>query len=84
METLINVCVILLIMLFSAVSIIIVLAGTTCRKSIGHDIFGWHDCKIDDPDAKIKTGICKYCGKKCEMDWDGNWNIADNSGGIGS
>jgi len=55
--------------------LLILLGATICRKSIGCGLFGWHDCKIDDPAAKIKTGKCRYCGGKCEMDYEGNWHL---------
>ena len=44
------------------------------RKSIGHDIMGWHDCdNIIGSDGCSKHGICKYCGKECMQDGQGNW-----------
>ena len=43
------------------------------RKSIGHDILGWHDCDETGFDGASATGTCKYCGKKCLQDSQGNW-----------
>lgn len=51
----------------------LVLAATVCRKRWGHDILGWHDCDVDGCDGASLTGKCKYCGKKCLMDSQGNW-----------
>ena len=50
-----------------------ILGLTICRKSIGHDIFGWHDCDVEGCDGASLVGTCKYCGQKCMMDSQGNW-----------
>ena len=51
----------------------ILLLGTIFRKKIGHDILGWHDCDIEGNDGCSNVGTCKYCGKKCLQDSQGNW-----------
>ena len=39
------------------------------RKSIGHDIIGWHERdNITGFDGCSIHGICKYCGKECMKD----------------
>lgn len=43
------------------------------RKKVGHDILGWHDCEIEGNDGCSNIGTCKYCGKKCLQDSQGNW-----------
>lgn len=73
-----TICVILLVLAFWLAFALIILGGTVCRKSIGHDLFGWHDCEPDDQNAKVKTGICRYCDGKCEMDYEGNWHLMQN------
>jgi hypothetical protein len=47
--------------------------GKIFRKKIGHDILGWHDCDIEGNDGCSNVGTCKYCGKKCLQDSQGNW-----------
>ena len=47
--------------------------GLLFRKRIGHDILGWHDCDETGFDGASATGTCKYCGKKCLQDSQGNW-----------
>lgn len=73
-----TICVILFVLVFWLAFVLIILGGTVCRKSIGHDLFGWHDCESDNQNTKVKTGICQYCGEKCEMDYDGNWHLTQN------
>lgn len=51
----------------------LLLASTVFRKRWGHDILGWHDCEIDGFAGASFTGTCKYCGKKCLQDSQGNW-----------
>lgn len=51
----------------------ILLLGTIFRKKIGHDILGWHDCDTEGNDGCSNVGTCKYCGKKCLQDSQGNW-----------
>lgn len=51
----------------------LVLAATVFRKKWGHDIMGWHDCDVSGFDGASMTGTCKYCGKECLMDGQGNW-----------
>lgn len=62
---------------FSAVvllfALFVLLAATVFRKRWGHDIMGWHDCDGDGFDGVSMTGVCKYCGKSCLMDGQGNW-----------
>jgi len=53
--------------------VFLVLAATVCRKRWGHDILGWHDCDAGGFDGVSFTGKCKYCGKECMMDSQGNW-----------
>ena len=50
-----------------------VMAATIFRKSLGHDVLGWHDCDATGFDGASATGTCKYCGKECLMDSQGNW-----------
>ena len=47
--------------------------GKIFKKSIGHDVFGWHDCTPTEFDGASMVGKCKYCGKKCLMDSTGDW-----------
>ena len=79
MEIFFAICVILMVFTAWSVFALIILGGTICRKSIGHDLFGWHDCEPDDPNAQIKTGICRYCGRECRMEYDGNWRLTKNA-----
>lgn len=63
----------ILISICAVVFIVIILAATCCRKCIGHDILGWHDCDVEGCDGASLVGTCKYCGQKCMMDSQGNW-----------
>lgn len=54
-------------------TLFLVLAATVFRKKWGHDIMGWHDCDASGFDGASATGRCKYCGKECMMDSQGNW-----------
>ena len=59
-----------------AISVIVVsilVLGKIFRKKIGHDILGWHDCDVEGNDGCSNVGTCKYCGKKCLQDSQGNW-----------
>jgi len=64
-------CAILLAVALSALGLCVL--GLIFRKSIGHDILGWHSCDVEGHDGASFTGTCKYCGKKCMMDSQGNW-----------
>ena len=33
----------------------------------------WHSCKTLENDGVNNIGICKYCGKRCLQDSQGNW-----------
>lgn len=62
------------------IGIIIVIAITFIsmpfifRKSIGHDILGWHKVdKIDSFNGANFHGKCVYCGEDCIQDSQGNW-----------
>ena len=33
----------------------------------------WHSCKMIGNDGLSNIGICKYCGKECLQDSQGNW-----------
>jgi len=50
-----------------------IMASTIFRKRLGHDVLGWHDCDATGFDGASFTGTCKYCGKKCLQDSQGNW-----------
>ena len=54
-------------------ALLICVLGLIFRKRIGHDILGWHDCNATGFDGASATGICKYCGKECLQDSQGNW-----------
>lgn len=54
-------------------TLFLALAATVFRKKWGHDIMGWHDCDANRFDGASLTGKCKYCGKECMMDSQGNW-----------
>lgn len=54
-------------------AIVLCMLGFVFRKSIGHDILGWHDCDATGFDGASATGTCKYCGKECLQDSQGNW-----------
>lgn len=34
---------------------------------------GWHNCQREDFNGASYVGHCKYCGKKCLQDSQGNW-----------
>ena len=54
-------------------TLFLALAATVFRRRWGHDILGWHDCDASGFDGASATGRCKYCGKECMMDSQGNW-----------
>ena len=54
-------------------ALLICVLGLIFRKKIGHDLLGWHDCDATGFDGVSFTGTCKYCGKKCLQDSQGNW-----------
>ena len=62
--------------LVGACALFFVLAKTVFRKRWGHDILGWHDCGDGDGfDGASFTGRCRYCGKRCLQDSQGNWFV---------
>ena len=67
----------ILVVICGIIGFLMVLFMVLCfvfRKSIGHDIMGWHECdNITGFDGCSKHGICKYCGKECMQDGQGNW-----------
>ncbi len=56
-----------------------IMASTIFRKRLGHDVLGWHDCDATGFDGASFTGTCKYCGKKCLQDSQGNWFTLDEA-----
>lgn len=54
-------------------ALLICVLGLIFRKRIGHDLLGWHDCDATGFDGASATGTCKYCGKECLQDSQGNW-----------
>ena len=59
--------------LLTCACVFLALAATVFRRSWGHDIMGWHDCDASGFDGVSATGRCKYCGKECMLDGQGNW-----------
>lgn len=62
-----------LVVVIIGANLFLALAATVFRKKWGHDIMGWHDCDADGFDGVSATGRCKYCGKECMLDGQGNW-----------
>ena len=62
-----------LVAVIISANLFLALAATVFRKKWGHDILGWHDCDCTGFDGASATGRCKYCGKECMMDSQGNW-----------
>ena len=55
-------------------AVVMILLIVSCIfPRVGHAIFGWHRCDPTGFDGASMTGTCKYCGKKCLQDSQGNW-----------
>lgn len=67
MDTLVTVIVVCVLVLIALLTL-----GTIFPR-LGHALFGWHCCDMSGFDGCSATGTCKYCGKKCLMDSQGNW-----------
>ena len=60
------------IMIVVAVFVVLIILGKIFPK-FGHMLFKWHYCDEIISDNYSEIGICKYCGKKCLQDSQGNW-----------
>lgn len=69
----INDIAVIIVLVLSGIPLLALVLGTIFKKSIGHDVFGWHDCTPTGFDGASMVGKCKYCGKKCLMDSTGDW-----------
>ena len=62
----------MIIIILFAVLLILLITGCIFPR-VGHAIFGWHHCDPSGFDGASMTGTCKYCGKECLQDSQGNW-----------
>lgn len=56
-----------------ATAFFILLVTCMIFPKVGHAVFGWHHCDPTGFDGCSMTGTCKYCGKTCMRDSQGNW-----------
>ena len=62
-----------IIIVILAVAFWILMIVSYIFPRVGHAIFGWHHCDPSGFDGASMTGTCKYCGKECLQDSQGNW-----------
>lgn len=43
------------------------------RKSVGHDLLGWHECDGGEAKGEVVVGKCSVCGEECYLDDEGIW-----------